>query len=77
MPPRMQSWSRQAGRTRSVSPPVVGHFRVLFPAAQRPTLLLFKRLAVLGRNLTVGKSAEAISLDYQRHRRAWTTVWLT
>ena len=38
---------------------------------------LLKRLAVLGRCLTVGKLAEAIGLDYQRHRRAWTTAWLT
>ena len=38
---------------------------------------LLKRLAVLGRRLTVGKLAEAIGLDYQRHRHAWTTVWLT
>ncbi len=38
---------------------------------------LLKRLAVLGRRLTVGKLAEAIGLDFHRHRRAWTTVWLT
>jgi hypothetical protein len=38
---------------------------------------LLKRLAVLGRRLTVGKLAEAIGLDYQRHRRAWLTAWLT
>jgi len=38
---------------------------------------LLKRLAVLGRHLTVGKLAEAIGLDYARHRRAWTTAWLT
>ena len=38
---------------------------------------LLKRLAVLGRRLTVGKLAEAIGLDYARHHRAWTTVWLT
>jgi Transposase DDE domain len=38
---------------------------------------LLKRLAVLGRRLTVGKLAEAIGLDYQRHRRAWCTAWLT
>jgi len=29
------------------------------------------------RRLTVGKLAEAIGLDYHRHRRAWTTAWLT
>ena len=40
-------------------------------------IALLKRLAVLGRRLTVGKLAEAIGLDYQRHRRAWTTAWLT
>jgi hypothetical protein len=38
---------------------------------------LLKHLAVLGRRLTVGKLAEAIGLDYHRHRRAWTTAWLT
>jgi hypothetical protein len=38
---------------------------------------LLKRLAVLGRRLTVGKLAEAIGLDYHRHRRAWATSWLT
>jgi hypothetical protein len=38
---------------------------------------LLTRWAVLGRRLTVGKLAEAISLDYQRHRRAWATVWCT
>jgi hypothetical protein len=38
---------------------------------------LLTRLAVLGRRLTVGKLAEAIGLDYQRHRRAWAAVWLT
>jgi hypothetical protein len=38
---------------------------------------LLKRLAVLGRRLTVGKLAEAIGLDFQRHRRAWATAWLT
>ena len=38
---------------------------------------LLKRWAVLGRRLTVGKLADAIGLDYQRHRRAWATVWLT
>jgi hypothetical protein len=38
---------------------------------------LLKRLAVLGRRLTVGKLAEAIGLDYARHRRAWAAIWLT
>ena len=41
--------------------------------AQAVTLL--QRRAVLGRRLTVGKLAEAIGLDHQRHRRAWATVW--
>ena len=43
--------------------------------AQAVTLL--QRLAVLGRRLTVGKLAEAIGLDHQRHRRAWASVWCT
>lgn len=38
---------------------------------------LLKRLAVLGRRLTIGKLAEAIRLDFHRHRRAWATAWLT
>jgi hypothetical protein len=38
---------------------------------------LLKRLAVLGRCLTVGKLAEAIGLDFQRHRRAWASAWRT
>jgi hypothetical protein len=40
-------------------------------------IALLKRLAVLGRRLTVGKLAEAIGLDYHRHRRAWVSVWCT
>ncbi len=39
-------------------------------------ITLLKRLAVLGRRLTVGKLAEAIALDFARHRRAWCTAWL-
>jgi hypothetical protein len=33
-------------------------------------------LTVLGRHLTPGKLAEALGLDFLRHRRAWTAVWL-
>lgn len=40
-------------------------------------MTLLRRLAVLGRHLTPGKLAEAIGLDYARHRRAWCSVWLT
>ncbi len=40
-------------------------------------VVLLKRLAVLGRRLTVGKLAEAIGLDFHRHRRAWASVWRT
>ena len=50
-----------------------GPLAVLREQAER----LLKRVAVLGRRLTVGKLAQAIGLDYQRHRRAWTTAWLT
>jgi hypothetical protein len=32
--------------------------------------------SVLGRYLTPGKLVEALGLDYARHRRAWTAVWL-
>ena len=38
---------------------------------------LLRHLAVLGRHLTPGKLAEALGLDYARHRRAWCAVWLT
>jgi hypothetical protein len=33
--------------------------------------------AVLGRRLTPGKLAEAIGLDFTRHRRAWSAAWAT
>jgi hypothetical protein len=38
---------------------------------------LLARLSVRSRRLTVGKLAEAIGLDYARHRRAWSHCWLT
>lgn len=38
---------------------------------------LLHRLSVVGAHLTVGKLAEAIGLDYQRHQRAWTHAWLS
>jgi hypothetical protein len=50
-----------------------GPLAILREQAER----LLKRLAVLGRRLTVGKLAEAIGLDDHRHRRAWATVWCT
>lgn len=37
---------------------------------------LLKQQAVLGRRLTVGKLAEAIGLDFDKHRRAWAHAWL-
>ena len=37
---------------------------------------LLRREAVLGRRLTVGKLAEAIRLDFDKHRRAWAYAWL-
>ena len=36
---------------------------------------LLKCQAVLGRRLTVGKLAEAIGLDFDKHRRAWAHAW--
>ena len=42
----------------------------------RQALRLLKQLSVLSAHLTVGKLAEAISLDYARHARAWTSCWL-
>lgn len=38
-------------------------------------IALLKRLSVVGDHLTVGKLAEAVALDYQRHQRAWSNVW--
>ena len=38
--------------------------------------VLLTRLSVVGAHLTVGKLAEAIGLDYPRHQRAWSHVWL-
>lgn len=38
---------------------------------------LLKRLSVVGRRLTLGKLVEAIGLDFNKHRRAWLSVWLT
>jgi hypothetical protein len=37
---------------------------------------LLREWTVLGRRLTPGKFAEALGLDFSRHRRAWTAVWL-
>ncbi len=42
---------------------------------QAKRLLEFE--GTLGRRLTPGNLAEAIRLDYGRHRRAWTSAWLT
>jgi Transposase DDE domain len=42
---------------------------------QQASALLWQ-LTVLGRHLTPGKLAEALGLDFVRHRRAWTAVWL-
>ena len=30
---------------------------------------------VMGRQLTVGKVVEALSLDWKQHRRAWQQMW--
>ncbi len=40
------------------------------------TVALLKQLSVVGDDLTVGKLAEVISLDYPRHHRAWSSAWL-
>jgi hypothetical protein len=37
---------------------------------------LLSRLSVRSRRLTAGKLAEALGLDYARHRRAWSHCWL-
>lgn len=43
---------------------------------RRQSTALLRQLSVVGRHLTVGKLAEAISLDYNKHHRAWTSAWL-
>ena len=40
-------------------------------------IAVLKRLSVVGRRLTAGKLAEAIGLDFDRHRRAWASAWFT
>jgi hypothetical protein len=37
---------------------------------------LLRQQAALGRRLTPGKLAEALGLDFARHRRAWASCWL-
>jgi Transposase DDE domain len=49
--------------------------RRLTRLCQQASALLWQ-LTVLGRRLSPGKLAEALGLDYARHRRAWTAVWL-
>jgi hypothetical protein len=39
-------------------------------------IALLKALSVVGDQLTAGKLAEAIGLDFARHARAWLSVWL-
>ena len=48
--------------------------RPLARLRQQATALL-QQQSVLGRRLTIGKLAEAIGLDFARHRRAWAAVW--
>jgi Transposase DDE domain len=43
---------------------------------RRQACALLRQQAVLGRDLTVGKLAEAISFDVPQHRRAWAALWL-
>jgi len=38
---------------------------------------VIKKMGIFGKRLTFGKLAEAITLDYQHHQRAWTAVWLS
>jgi Transposase DDE domain len=44
-------------------------------AVRRQAIAVLKALSVVGDQLTVGKLAEAIGLDYQQHRRAWIAAW--
>ena len=52
------------------------HHQRLTRLCQQASSLLWQ-LTVLGRRLTPGKLAEALGLDYARHRRAWTALWAT
>lgn len=50
------------------------------PACARLRAQLLRVLragAVVGRQLTVGKVAEGLGLDYRQHRRAWQQSWVT
>lgn len=40
-------------------------------------IAVLKALSVVGEQLSTGKLAEAIGLDYARHARAWLSAWLT
>jgi hypothetical protein len=40
-------------------------------------IAVLKALSVVGEQLTTGKLAEAIGLDYAHHARAWLSAWLT
>ena len=44
-------------------------------AFRKQAVAVLRRLSVLGRSLTVGKLAEAISLDFGKHQAAWASVW--
>lgn len=60
-------------------------YTLMVLALQLPKLARFReqavavlnRLSVVGRRLTVGKLAEAIGLDYDKHQRAWASAWFT
>lgn len=43
---------------------------------RQQAIQVLRRLTVIGRQLTIGKLAEAIALDYGSHARAWSSVWL-
>ena len=44
-------------------------------AFRKQAVAVLRRLSVLGRSVTVGKLAEAISLDFGKHQAAWASVW--
>lgn len=52
----------------------------LYPRAVRrfrtEAVQVLREWGVVGRRLSAGKVAEAIGLDFQRHRRAWLAAWL-
>jgi len=55
---------------------VVAHRHVRLGRLREQAVALIKQASVFGRKLTIGKLAEALTLDYADHRRAWANARL-